>query len=130
MINAEVELREGVPVVDAAGTERGVSRIAARATIERAVLLHSVLVPGCALLAPVLTMRMFVVPRLMSKRPELLWPSAAALVFGGVGVLTPVVAACVPSMVRLDTAALEPELSALRDKDGSPLPLWSAKALY
>lgn len=130
VMNAEVELREGVPVVDAAGTERGVSRIAARATIERAVLLHSVLVPGCALLAPVLAMRMFVVPRLMSKSPELLWPSAAALVFGGVGVLTPVVAACVPSMVRLDTAALEPELSALRDKDGGPLHLWSAKALY
>ena len=130
VMNAEVELREGVPVIDAAGAERGVSCGAARATVERAVLLHSVIIPGCALLVPVLAMRTVVVPRLMHTTPELLWPSAAALVATGVGVLTPAAAACVPPTVRVDTAALEPELSGLRDDDGHPLPLWSGKPLY
>ena len=129
VMNAEVELREGVAVVDAQGVERGVSRVAARATVERAVLLHSLLVPACALLMPVLAMRSLVLPRLVH-RPMLLWPSAAVLVSGGVGVLTPALAACVPPVVRLDTAALEPGLCELTSPEGAPLPLWSAKELY
>ena len=130
VMNAESELRDGVAVVDGSGTERGVSRVAARSTITSAVLLHSIVIPGCALLLPVVAMRTLVVPRLMHSKPQWLWPTAAALVTGGVGVVTPAAAACVPPMVRLDTEALEPELRGLKDDDGSPLPLWSAKSLY
>lgn len=130
VVNAEAELAAGVGVLDAAGAERGVSREAAKATVTHAVLLHSVLVPSCALLFPVVAMRTVVVPRLMHSAPRLLWPAAAALVVGGSGVLTPLAAACVPPHVAVSAADLEPELQGLRDEDGRPLQLWSARPLY
>ena len=79
----EPELREGVPVADANGVERGVSREAARATVGRAVLLHSFLIPSCALLLPVVAMRGIAV-RLLD--PVMLPPAAIALTAAGVGV--------------------------------------------
>ena len=133
VMNAEAELAEGVGVQDAVtGEELGVSRAAARATVERAVLLHGVLVPSCALLAPVLAMRTIVFPRLQRiATPAALWTSSMALVVGGVGVLTPFVAALVPPTVPLQPRDLEEELQPrLRDGSGAPRKLVSARRLY
>ena len=84
VLNNEQDLLHGVQVTDASGRPLGVSRHAAREGVERAVLLQSLLVPTCALLVPVLTMRTLVVPRLMHTNPLMLWPTSAALVLGGV----------------------------------------------
>ena len=69
VMNAEVELAEGIGVCDDAGVERGCSREAARVTVQRAVLLHGLLVPGCALLLPVVSMRTLA-PHLMRTAPR------------------------------------------------------------
>ena len=129
-MNSEAELREGIPVLDASGAERGVSVEAARATVGRAVLLHGLLVPGCALLLPVLTMRTLVLPRLRQSAPQALWPAAAALVVGGAAVATPLAAACMPPVVALSADKLEPGLRELRDENGQPLQLFSSRPLY
>ena len=55
VMNAEADLRDGVEVVDASGAVRGTSVVAAQQAVSRAVLLHGVLVPACALLVPVAT---------------------------------------------------------------------------
>ena len=129
IMNAEAELRDGVPVIDAHGTEIGHSRTAAFMTIGRAVLLHSIIVPSCALLFPVAAMRWFVAPRL-ANRPSWRWPSAAALVTAGVGVLTPVAGACVPPAVSIDFDSLEPELHQRYHCSDRPQQLCSARPLY
>ena len=128
--NAEVELREGVPVADANGVERGVSREAARATVGRAVLLHSFLIPSCALLLPVVAMRGIAV-RLLD--PVMLPPAAIALTAAGVGVVTPAVAASVPPSIVLPARDLEPEFRAMaaEESGGPPLELTVAnRVLY
>jgi hypothetical protein len=131
VMNSEAELANGISVVDENGEARGMSRAAARETVRRAVLLHGVLVPSCALLLPVVGMRMFVVPRLMRTAPNMLWPAAAALVVGGSSVVTPLASACIPPKVVLTADDLEPELAAsLRDANGRSLRLWSSRPLY
>lgn len=116
VMNAEVELAEGIGVCDDAGVERGCSREAARVTVQRAVLLHGLLVPGCALLLPVVSMRTLA-PHLMRTAPRMLLPTATALVLGGTCVVTPLAAACVPPTVTLPLDRLEPPLRALADAD-------------
>lgn len=134
VVNAEVELRDGVSVVDAAGNELGKSREAAKATVSRAVLLHGMLVPSCALLLPVVTMRGLVVPRMMQTAPIRMWTVSAALVLGCSCVVTPLVAATVPPVVDLTPEQLEPELAEkLKQRvetDGQPLSLRSSLELY
>ena len=131
LLNNEADLAEGVQVSDAAGTVRGVSKQAAREGVGRAVLLQSLLVPGCALLAPVLAMRTLVVPRLRHTRPLALWPISAALVAGGVCVLTPAAAAVIPRRVAVPASRVEPELRELRDEAGRPVELlYSSRILY
>ena len=134
VMNAERELEDGVPVLDAAGNEVGVSREAAKATIAKAVLLHSVVVPSCALLLPVVAMRAYVVPRLLRSAPNALWPVAAGLVVGCSCVITPVVAATISPEVTIDPQQLEPELAEkiLRGTagDGAPVHLRSSRELY
>jgi len=131
LLNNEADLAEGVQVSDAAGTVRGVSKQAAREGVGRAVLLQSLLVPGCALLAPVLAMRTLVVPRLRHTRPLALWPISAALVAGGVCVLTPAAAAVIPRRVAVPASRVEPELRQLRDEAGRPVELlYSSRILY
>lgn len=131
VLNNEADLAEGVQVSDAAGKVRGLSQQAAREGVGRAVLLQSVLVPGCALLAPVLAMRSFVVPRLMYTRPLALWPISAVLVAGGVCVLTPAAAAMMPRRVAVPASRVEPELRQLRDEAGRPVELlYSSRILY
>lgn len=131
VLNNEADLAEGVQVSDAAGKVRGLSQQAAREGVGRAVLLQSVLVPGCALLAPVLAMRTLVVPRLMYTRPLALWPISAALVAGGVCVLTPAAAAMIPRRVAVPASRVEPELRQLRDEAGQPVELlYSSRILY
>lgn len=136
IMNAEIELRDGVPILDSNGVERGISRVAARRTIEQAVILHSLIIPGCALLMPALTMRTLVAPHLLQHRPSLLWPCSAALVCAGVGVLTPCAAACVPPAIPLRKDELEPELrDALSNRIGgdqvdSSEGFWSSRELY
>ena len=128
------ELEDGVAVLDAAGKEVGVSREAAKATIAKAVLLHSVVVPSCALLLPVVAMRAYVVPRLLRSAPNALWPVAAGLVVGCSCVITPVVAATISPEVTIDPQQLEPELAEkiLRGTagDGAPVHLRSSRELY
>lgn len=121
--NAEADLQLGLPVADERGVEVGVSRAAAAATVGRAVLLHSALVPSCALLLPVLAMRGVALPWLGRRSPQMLWPAAAALVFAGVGVATPAVAALVPPTVSLPARELEPEFRGLTDEAGRPATL-------
>ena len=131
VLNNEADLAEGVQVSDAAGKVRGLSQQAAREGVGRAVLLQSVLVPGCALLAPVLAMRSLVVPRLMYTRPLALWPISAVLVAGGVCVLTPAAAAMIPRRVAVPASRVEPELRQLRDEAGQPVELlYSSRILY
>ena len=130
MMNAQADLSEGVRVIDAYGADRGVSRAAASMTVESAMLLHSILVPSCALLMPTLAMRSLVVPRLLNRAPALLQPIATALVFGGVCVLTPAAAACVPPTVSLSPVRLEERFQGLRGDNGRPLPLYSSRELY
>lgn len=135
ILNAEVELREGVLVTDAAGHEIGVSRAAAKETVKQAVLLHSVIVPSCALLLPVVTMRTFVVPRLLAQGAHRLWSAAAGLVLGSACFVTPLAAALVPPVVRVPASQLEPDLQSViarrRSDTGAPDEvMYSAKLLY
>lgn len=131
VLNNEQDLLHGVQVTDASGRSLGVSRHAAREGVERAVLLQSLLVPTCALLVPVLTMRTLVVPRLMHTNPLMLWPTSAALVLGGVCGLTPAAAAAVPRHVTLPRERVEPELQALVDEGGRPVQEFhSTRVLY
>ena len=95
------------------------------------MLLQSALVPSCALLLPVLTMRSLVVPRLIRTRPLMLWPASVALVLGGVFGLTPAAAAAVPRHVVLRREAVEPELQQMCDEQGRPIEeFWSTRVLY
>lgn len=126
VMNAEVELREGVAVHDAHGKEVGVSVAAAKQTVSRAVLLHGVVVPACAMLLPVVAMRAFVAPRLMKRAPHMVWPTASALILGCGFVATPLVSAFVPPVVPLDSSSLEPELA--RQREGEVL--YSSRELY
>ena len=129
VMNAEVELREGVAVHGDDGREVGVSRIAARETVKHAVLLHGLLVPACALLLPVVASHRFIVPRLLrSQNARLIWPTSAAVVAGCCGVITPLAGALVSPTVALPPSTLlESELEARR-KPGETLV--SSRALY
>ena len=126
VMNAEVELREGIRVHDAHGVQRGVSVAAAQTTVTQAVLLHGVLVPSCALLLPVAAMRGFLYPRLMATAPHMLMPAATATVVGSTCLITPLAAACVPPIVELSADRLEPELR----QPGASSVLYGGKALY
>ena len=132
VMNAETELREGVAVVDASGKVAGVSRAAALATVQSAVLLHGVLVPGCALLLPVVTTHAVLSPWLMrTGRARFVWPASAALVAGCCAVVTPLVAALVPPIVALPPEKpLEPEVRRPTDAAGRPAMLFSSRPLY
>lgn len=123
------EFENGIAVTDASGETVGVSRVAAQSTVARAVLLHSFLVPSCALLAPVLAMRLYVVPKLLHRLPSLMMPSAAALVLGGVCVLTPVASAAMPATIEIPVASLEPDLrDALQSRKLESV--YSSRVLY
>ena len=126
VMNAEVELREGIRVHDAHGVQHGVSVAAAQTTVTQAVLLHGVLVPSCALLLPVAAMRGFLYPRLMATAPHMLMPAATATVVGSTCLITPLAAACVPPIVELSADRLEPELQ----QPGASSVLYGGKALY
>ena len=131
VLNNEHDLNEGVQVSDPAGRVVGVSQQAAREGVGRAVLLQSVLVPACALLAPVLAMRTLVVPRLMYTRPLALWPISVGLVVGGVCALTPAAAAAMPRRVGVPRSRMEPEFQQLRDDAGRTVEvLYSSRVLY
>jgi hypothetical protein len=134
VLNAEVELREGVPVRNSSGEDLGLSVSAAKQTIRQAVLLHGVLVPACALLLPVAAVRTLVAPRLLKRSPHLLWPAASAVVVGCGFFATPVVSAIVPPVVELDPRSLEPELllrgAGGRGEGGEQGALYSARELY
>lgn len=95
----------------------------------QAVLFHSLLIPSCALLAPVVLMRTVVVPRLLHKAPTALWPASAALVFGGVCLLTPAAAALVPPTIAVPAASLEPELARSARERGLTA-VFSSRFLY
>ena len=116
----------GVDVSDADGAVVGTSHVAARSGVARAILLHSVVIPGCSLLLPTLAMNLAVAP-LLRRSPLLLLPATAALVTAGVGVLTPLAAAAVPARVAISADEIEPEIRA---KAGGARELYSSRVLY
>ena len=127
-MNAESDLQEGVAVHDADGRVVGTSKAAARETVKSAVLLHGVLIPGCALLLPVVAMNAVIAPRLLkAKMARHIWPVSAALTGVCCAVVTPLVGALVPPVVSLpaDSVALEP---GIRGEDGKAL--FSSRRLY
>ena len=128
IMNAESDLQEGVPVHDADGRVVGTSKVAARETVKSAVLLHGVLIPGCALLLPVVAMNAVIAPRLLkAKMARHIWPVSAALTGVCCAVVTPLVGALVPPVVSLpaDSVPLEP---GIRGEDGKAL--FSSRRLY
>ena len=104
----------------------------AHASVARAVLFHSVLIPGCALLAPVLAMRFVVVPRLLRTSPVLIPISSAALTVGCTCYLTPFAAASCPPVITVPTSALETEnQEKVRSLCAEPRErVWSDRILY
>ena len=132
VVNAAHDLEAGVGFSDASGASLGMSRAVAQASVARAVLFHSVLIPGCALLAPVLAMRFLVVPRLLRSSPALIPLSSAALTIGCTCVMTPFAAATCPPVISVPTSALEPEnQEKVRDVCAAPPErVWSDRILY
>lgn len=130
VMNEEVALQEGVMVHDANGRECGVSRVAARETVKQAVMLHGLLVPGCALLLPVVASHALITPRLLAARAHrYVWPASAAVTALSCFVITPLAAALVSPAVTLPPGApiLEPEVEARRPDGGT---LVSSRPLY
>ena len=72
----------GVGFSSPAGGAIGSSQVVAQASVTRAVLFHSLLIPGCALLAPVVAMRFLVVPQMLRRAPGMLAPTSGLLTIG------------------------------------------------
>ena len=125
-VESRASRRTGVEVSDADGAVVGTSHVAARAGVARAILLPSVVIPGCSLLVPTLAMHLAVAP-LLRHSPLLLLPASATLVAAGVGVLTPLAAAAVPARVAISADEIEPEIRA---RAAGASELYSSRALY
>ncbi|KAL1523779.1 hypothetical protein AB1Y20_018703 [Prymnesium parvum] len=106
VMNASHELEAGTGFSDAEGTLLGKSRAVARASVCQAVLFHAALVPACALLVPVITLRALM-PYLLRTSPVLVTPVSATLTTCCTWCLTPLAAAMVPNTISIPFSALE-----------------------
>eukprot|EP00965_Chrysotila_dentata_P071497 2362057-Pleurochrysis_carterae.AAC.1 len=107
-MNNQADLEEGVVVADAYGRICGVSHEAARIGVYRAMWIQAVVIPGCALLAPMAFTRYVIFPRLTASNNFVQLPIAisAAVVCGVVG-LTPAMVALVDPQIGVAAASLE-----------------------
>jgi hypothetical protein len=115
------EINKGVPVIDGAGNQLGVSKVAGYEGVKNTVLSRSCFLPIFPLVLPPLIMsaanRMQMVRT--SKPIALVVELMAITACMSMGL--PAAIAIFPQQMAIDVSILEPEFQGLKDKDGNPV---------
>eukprot|EP00924_Labyrinthula_sp_SR-Ha-C_P002430 snap_masked-scaffold_16-processed-gene-4.20-mRNA-1 protein AED:0.02 eAED:0.02 QI:0/-1/0/1/-1/1/1/0/324 len=122
------EIENGVPVVDANGNEKGVSKVAAKIGIFQTMLSRSILLVVPVLVLPTALMSM--VPKSQRKFPKRMFVFDVLSVVVGLCVGLPSAIALFPQKLELNCSKLEEEFRNLEDENGQKIEkLYSNKGL-